>query len=142
MSSPDASQAPLTQHAIPELIVLQTCPPSLAAHHPPSCPSQTLQLFLDFFFSLSPPTSPLPGTVGLILSPFMLLFISHLGHSCLLNTHHFPILRALRFHRRASGTIVGLKGGHIGMTPDPGLLLLPEQLCFYLFDFIKIPLKI
>lgn len=75
----------------------------------------------------------------LILSAILLLVISHLHFPCcLLNTMPQNIfLRALRFYKRASGTIVGLREGQIDTAPGPGLLLLPKQLCFYLFHLIR-----
>lgn len=82
--------------------------------------------------------SPSPGTVGLILSTFLFLFISYLGHSCFLSTvPHTVFLRAWGFYRKASGAIVGLRGGQIGMPPGSGLLRLPKQLCCHLFHFVR-----
>ena len=85
---PDVSQAPLTQHATPgwlffSLLTLLGCPSP--THLPHSDPA------VCFFFSSSPATSPLPGTVGLIPATFMLFFFSHLGYSCLLDPVHIPL---------------------------------------------------
>lgn len=85
---PDVSQAPLTQSAIPEqlfcsLLTLLGC--QSATHLPHSDPA------VCFFSSLPPATSPLPGTVGLSPSTFMLFFFSHLGYSCLLDPVHTPL---------------------------------------------------
>lgn len=55
---------------------------------------------------------------------------------------HSIFLSALRFYKRTSHAIVGLRGGQTSMTPGSGLLLLPMQLCFLSVSFHNIPLRL